>query len=157
VADPLEDRQCSWTRKRHEPAVAQLDGTLGRARVDIFSNGDEVTALDHKAAIAGRVFRAKAEHHNRRSFGESLTYASEGPWPNKRRIAENHEHVIGGARKRGFCGEHGMSSSAALRLYEDLGVGQDAFGLSRHRIGAEPDHHSRHRAARLAYGVEDMG
>src|SRR4029453_3098909 len=119
-AAPLEDRQRSRTGERNQPAVAQLDRALGRARIAFLTDGHELAAFDHEASVARGVLRAKAKHHDRRSFGKGLTYPGESLRPNEWRIAENHEHVIGCARNRGFCGQHGMSGSTPLRLHEDL-------------------------------------
>ena len=51
VADPLEDRQRGLAGERHQPAIAQSDGALGRRRVELLADGDELVAF---ASPAGR-------------------------------------------------------------------------------------------------------
>ena len=68
------------------------------------------------------ILGAKAKHHDRCPFGEGFTYSSQSLRPNKRRVAEDHEYVVCGARDRGFRGQHRMSGPAPLRLHENLGI-----------------------------------
>ncbi len=80
--------------------------------------------------------RAKAEHHDGRALARASAHPQQGLRPDQRRVAENHENVVGVRGDRGPCRQHRMGGPAALRLHEDLGARQHPLGFGRDRIAA---------------------
>ncbi len=60
--------------ERHQPAIAQIDGALGRRRIELLADGDELVAFQHQPSVAGRILRPEAEHGDGRALGERLAH-----------------------------------------------------------------------------------
>ncbi len=63
----LQDGERLLAGERHQAAIAETDIALRRRGVLFLDDCREVIALHHQPAIAGRIFRRKAEHGHRRA------------------------------------------------------------------------------------------
>ena len=75
----------------------------------------------------------------------------------QRRVAEDHQDVVGALLDRGARGEHRVRGAAPLGLHEHLGLGQRVPRLVGDRVRIRPDHHGGPVDAGAAHRGEHMG
>ena len=151
IADPLENRQRLAAGKRHQPAIAEADFALVRAGVALFADGDELIALRHQPAIAGRVGRPESKHRDRcalrqrRAQRASVCGRTSG-------VSANITRISSAPRASAL---RAASTACAVprrsRLLENLRLGRDAQRLLGDRRRAPgPTTTAMSRAAGLA-------
>ena len=64
---------------------------------------DELVALRHQPAVAGRVGGPKSEHRDGRAVGERGAQLRQRLRPDQRRVAEDHQNVVGAALDRSLA------------------------------------------------------
>ena len=133
VADPLEDGRARVAGERHQAAVAEVDRALAGLASSSSRMATSSPPVEHQAAVAGRIVRPKAEHHDGCAFGQRRRACAQRLRPDQRRVAEDDQDIVGAARDRRFRRQHRMRGAAPLVLHEDLRFGRIAPRLRRHR------------------------
>ena len=125
----------------HDTRIAQPDFALGIARILEFDDClQPAIGSGDKAAVFRRIFRPEAENDHRRVICRAARYQHvlHGFRRQKRRIAEQHQHIAGEIRHLLAGGEHGMSRAERLCLHG--GIGRcDGFDQLGH-AGSDHDH-----------------
>ena len=122
----------------------------------MLADRDQAIAIHQQAAIAGRIGGAETEHRERRALGEGLAHPRKRLRRNQRRIAEDHQQIVGAARNRLARRQHRMRRAEPLALDKGLGVGADAADFVGDRLVVGADHHRKPRVPARRRGMQDM-
>ena len=128
-------------RERHQPAIAKIDLALDVARVLLLADRDQPMPVGDQPAVAGRICGAKAKHRDARMMVDRAAQPLERFGGDQRRVAEDHQNVVGafGDRLRARQAPHARCRAArSARTPAPSASTRRASSATASRIG--PDH-----------------
>ena len=156
IADALENCERGGAVECHQAGIAQVDRTLGRTGVELFSNADELVALQQQASIAGGISCPKAQHDHSGARNECRAHPDQRLRAKQRRIAKDDEHIVRAARNRLSRGKHCMRGTAALGLHEDFTARRHSSRFGRNRFPVGANYHRGPAVTGRAHDLEHM-
>ena len=138
VSDAIEDFERDFAAQRHQPAVAQIDLALEVARVPLLADGHQAVPVHHEAAVAGRIGGPETQHRDACMMIDRATQPLERIGADQRRVAEDHQDIVGALRDGRARGQHRIGGAAPLGLNENLRLGQRAPRFIRDSIRPGP-------------------